>query len=144
MAGKAKPSRYLFTVAACALAIVCRPFRTPVLKGNQMVLCKNKANLSQARRRLLELFQQVNFGRVENLTVKDGEPLLAPTTRVAREIKFGGDNSPRQELSSGDFLLKSQVVELFKFFDAMQTGTIELIEVKHGLPFRMIVPEATA
>lgn len=106
-----------------------------------MVSSKNKAALSPARRRLVEVFQHLNFGRLENLEIKGGDPLFSPSPRLVREIKFGGDNSPRQELSSSDFLLKSQVIELFRFFDTMQNGTVELIEVKHGLPFRMIVPE---
>jgi hypothetical protein len=109
-----------------------------------MVSCKNKANLSQARRRLLELFQQANFGRVENLVVRDGEPVFAPPPRIMREIKFGGENGPRRECNLDDFRLKSQVVELFSFFDELQNGTIEVLDVKHGLPFRLIVAEAAA
>jgi hypothetical protein len=30
-------------------------------------------------------------------------------------------------------------VELFEQFDRLGNGTIDLIEVKHGLPFRMFV-----
>ena len=109
-----------------------------------MVSSKNKAALSPARRRLLELLQQINFGRVENLTVKDGEPVFTPPPLVAREIKFGGENGPRRESSLDDFRLKSQVVELFSFFDELQNGTIEVLDIKHGLPFRIIVAEAAA
>ena len=98
-----------------------------------------KAALSPARRHLLELFQRLNFGRVESLTLLDGEPLHDPPPRVVREIKLGGENGPRPELGAGDFHLKSQVIELFEYFDQLGDGTIEAIEVKHGLPFRMIV-----
>lgn len=105
---------------------------------------RTKASLSPARRRLLELFQQVNFGRVEQLPVVNGEPQLDPPPRVVREIKFGGENGPRPELGASDFVLKSQVVELFRFFDQLGNGTIDAIEVKHGLPFRMIVTEVAA
>lgn len=102
-----------------------------------------KASLSPARRRLLELFQQVNFGRVESLVVRDGEPLFDPPPRVIREIKFGGENGPRPELRSDDFLLKAQVVDLFSHLKRMRNGTIDTIEVKYGLPFRMIVEDST-
>lgn len=105
---------------------------------------RTKASLSPARRRLLELFQQVNFGRVEQLPVVNGEPQLDPPPRVVREIKFGGENGPRPELGASDFVLKSQVVELFRCFDQLGNGTIDAIEVKHGLPFRMIVTEVAA
>ena len=41
-----------------------------------------------------------------------------------------------------DFALKAQVRDLFDHFDALRTGTIRTLEVKHGLPFRMQVEEA--
>ena len=43
-----------------------------------------------------------------------------------------------------DFLLKQQVVELFAFFDELQNGVIDVLEIKHGLPFRMVVREVAA
>jgi hypothetical protein len=60
------------------------------------------------------------------------------------EIKFGGDNGPRPERDAGDFTLKSQVVEMLQHFDRLGDGTIDSIEVKHGLPFRMIVADDAA
>jgi hypothetical protein len=104
----------------------------------------NKASLSPARRRLLELFQRVNFGRLESLAVCNCEPVLDPRPVVVREHKFAGENGPRPELATDDFLLKQQVVELFAFFDQLQDGVIDVLEVKHGLPFRMIVTEVPA
>ncbi|GIW56164.1 MAG: hypothetical protein KatS3mg082_2568 [Nitrospiraceae bacterium] len=103
-----------------------------------------KASLSPARRRLLELFQQVNFGRVERLSIQNGEPQFDPPPRIVREVKFGSENGPRPEVDADNFLLKTQVVELFQHFDQLGTGTIDVIEVKHGLPFRMIVSEVPA
>jgi len=62
---------------------------------------------------------------------------------VVREIKFGGDNGPHPKTSSEDFLLKSQVRELFAQFEELGDGIIHSIEIKHGLPFRMTVEEDT-
>ena len=103
-----------------------------------------KAALSPARRRLIELFQQLNFGRVESLNLMDGEPVFDPPPRAIREIKFGGENGPRPEYDAVDFALKSQVVELLRFFDQLGDGTIEAIEVKYGLPFRLTFAHADA
>lgn len=100
-----------------------------------------KATLSDARRRLIELMQNINFGRIAGLTVLDGNPVFDPPPRVVREIKFGGENGPRPELESGNFLLKAQIVEFFHHLDEVGNGIIEMLEVKHGLPFRMLVPE---
>jgi hypothetical protein len=47
-------------------------------------------------------------------------------------------------VNSTDFALKQQVVELFAFFDELQNGIIDVLEIKHGLPFRMIVTEVPA
>jgi hypothetical protein len=103
-----------------------------------------KASLSFARRRLVQLMQQINFGRIEALVVRGGEPVLDPPPRVVRELKFGAENGPRPEAAAADFLLKAQVVELLRELDDLGDGTIDLIEVKHGLPFRMLVPAAGA
>ncbi|MEN6451399.1 MAG: hypothetical protein ABFC96_12980 [Thermoguttaceae bacterium] len=103
-----------------------------------------KASLSPARRRLLELLQQVNFGRLESLVIADDEPVFDPSPRIVREIKFGSENGPRHEIGAADFNLKSQVIELLAFFDELHNGTIDVLEIKHGLPFRVIVTEVAA
>ena len=111
-------------------------------KGRKKLLSKH--DLSARRMDLLELMQSMNFGRIEGLAVLDGDPVLDRPPRVIREVKFGADNGPRPELDVGNFLLKTQVLELFQHFDHLGDGTIEVLEIKHGLPFRMLVAEATA
>jgi hypothetical protein len=98
-----------------------------------------KGSLPPGRRQLLELMQQINFGCIESLEIEAGEPIFRPAPRVVREIKFGGDNGPRPERAVSDFLVKLQVRELFACLDEIRDGTIAVIEVKHGLPFRMLV-----
>jgi hypothetical protein len=41
-----------------------------------------KAALSPARRRLVELMQEINYGRIERLEVRDGEPVFDPCSRT--------------------------------------------------------------
>ena len=103
-----------------------------------------RQDLSPGRARLVQLCQQLNFGRIEHLGVCGGEPVFEPPPRVVREVKFGGENGPRPELSWQDFPLKSQVIELLTCLDELSDGTIEVLEIKHGLPFRMLVPRAAA
>jgi hypothetical protein len=103
-----------------------------------------KTGLSEPRRRLVELMQALNFGRVENLPVRDGEPVLDPLPRRVREVKFASENGPRPERAAAAFLLKAQVIELFQLLDELRDGVIQVIEVKHGLPFRVLVAECDA
>ncbi len=98
-----------------------------------------KSALSPARKRLVEMMQELNFGRIEGLTVLDGEPVLHPGPRIIRDIKLGADNGPRPESEHSDFALKSQIVELFDLFALLGNGSIETLEIKHGLPFRLLV-----
>jgi len=100
-----------------------------------------KSLLSPSRRYLVELMQRINFGRIEGLTVRGGEPVFdtdAPP-RVMQDVKFGGENGPRQEAHTADFALKLQVVELFGHFDRLVNARIESLTIKHGLPFTMQV-----
>jgi hypothetical protein len=99
------------------------------------------ASLPPERRHLLKLMQQINFGRIENLTVRNGQPVLSPPPRIVHEMKFGAETGPRPELGTADFLLKRQAVELFEFFDERPNGVIAVLDIKRGLPFRAIVIE---
>ena len=109
-----------------------------------MVAVASKASLSPQRKRLVELMQGLNFGSVEGLHVRAGEPTFNPPLRVIREVKFGGDNGPRLEMARRDFALKAEVLDLFAQMDAMGDGIIRSLEVKHGLPFKMAVEEDAA
>jgi len=97
-----------------------------------------KRTLSAARRRLVETMQEINFGRIEGLHVLDGEPVLPPL-RVLRDVRFGKANGPHAKRSRDDFALRGEVVELLGFFDRDGTFAIEILEVQHGLPHRMVV-----
>ncbi|MBN1606478.1 MAG: hypothetical protein JW940_07580 [Polyangiaceae bacterium] len=105
---------------------------------------QTKQSLSPPRQRLVELSQKINFGVIENLVVRDGEPLFNPPPRVVRAVKLGGENGPRPEYALRDFALRAEVRELFAHLDALGEGTVRRLEVKHGLPFRMEIEEVVA
>lgn len=99
-------------------------------------------DLSVGRQRLLSVMQQMNFGRIKGLHIKRGEPVFDPKPQLIREVKFGGDNAPRCESTQPDFLLKEQHRDLFQQLDQLADAVIDLIEVKHGLPFKMEIATA--
>lgn len=104
----------------------------------------NKANLTPPKRQLIELMQDINFGRITNLPVRDGEPELTPDTVIEREIKLGGQNGPRPERDQDDFILKQEAVALLEQLSRMGSGKVCLLEIKHGLPFLMRIEERAA
>lgn len=95
-----------------------------------------RVSLSPGRRRLVDLMQQVGFGRIDGLIVQGGEPVFVPATKVVRQIKLASDQGPRAG-GERDFVLKAQVLDLFAQFDELGDGRVEELEIKHGLPFRM-------
>lgn len=84
--------------------------------------------------------QRVNFGRLEGLVVRGGEPVLDPPPAVVREHKFAGENGPRPESGRPDFTLKAQHLDLLAELDRPGDGVIPTLRFKHGLPFAADLP----
>ena len=103
-----------------------------------------KSSLSIGGRKLVQLLQRVDFGRVEGIVVGGGEPVFDPPPRIIREIKFGGENGPHPKAGREDFALKAQVCDLFAQLEELGDGVILRLEVKHGLPFKMDVEGGAA
>jgi hypothetical protein len=105
-----------------------------------LLVAATKQSISPARQRLLSLLQTLNFGRIEHLIVRNGEPILDPLPRIIREYKFAGENGARPETLTGDFRLKTQLLDLFQLLDDIGDGTLLVLTVKHGLPFQAELP----
>jgi hypothetical protein len=106
-----------------------------------------KSSLTPALARLVELLQALNFGRVEALTIRDGQPVFDPPPRVIQKLKMGADNAPRPEVGYADFRLKDGVIELLEMIARLENGEIRSIEVRCGLPVSAEIewrPETTA
>ena len=99
-----------------------------------------KGSLSPQHVRLLETMQEINFGRIEQLEIRDGQPVFNPAPRVIRDIKLGGECGPRPELATSDFVLRP-VIELFNHFSQIGNGIVESITIKNGLPFKLVVEQ---
>ncbi len=104
-----------------------------------MTNAARKGTLTPARRRLIELIQGVNYGRIENLEVRDGEPVFDPPPTVVRLFLFGRRNGPNVAHGKDDFALKGTVTELFDIFDRERSLSVRELIVDDGLPVRMTV-----
>jgi hypothetical protein len=96
-----------------------------------------KAGLSTPRQKLVEAMQRIAFGRIEQLHIREGDPVFEPPPRLVQEIKISGDGEVQPEVAGSDFVLKKQIVELFQRLAQLRNGVIEAIEVRHGLPCRI-------
>lgn len=101
-----------------------------------------KVALTPARKRLVELMQEINYGRIEGLQVQDGEPVFDPPPTVLRLFLFGKDNWPNESRGNDGFALKKKVAELFEVFDRERSLSIQELMIDNGLPVRMTVADA--
>jgi hypothetical protein len=95
--------------------------------------------LSAPRQALVRLFQSVNFGQINGLTVRNGEPVFHPEPTVFVDVKLDGDENSRPEADLADFTLRDEVRRLLEHLDQLQNGRIEWIEVRSGVPRRVII-----
>src|SRR4051794_22916674 len=96
------------------------------------------SQLSLPRQALVRLCQQMNFGQIQNLRVKDGEPVFDQRHAVLIDEKLDSIEAPRPEADVTDFVVAAELFRLFARFDAMNTGMIERLEVRAGVPRRVV------
>lgn len=101
-------------------------------------------DLTPLEKRLLNLIQRINFGRIRLMRVTAGQPQFDPLPRTQRDYKFGGKNGNRPEALLPDFALRREQVELIQAIRTMQDGTIVNLEIRSGLPIVMTNEEAAA
>jgi hypothetical protein len=88
---------------------------------------------------LIELMQEVNYGVIEQLEVRRGEPVLQPKPTILRDIALGKDNGPHPAREKDNFELKRPVEELFEVFDRERDIRIDRLIIQAGLPLRLRV-----
>ncbi len=102
------------------------------------------SHLSAARQALVRLFQSTNFGYIEGLEIRGGEPVFNPAPIVFQELKLDSANQPLPETDLPDFDLRTELVRLMYELDQLRDGVIERIDVRYGIPRRVVVERPIA
>jgi hypothetical protein len=92
-------------------------------------------HLSPARRSLVDLMHLHQFGRIENMPIRDGQPILDSTVNVVRVARLTGNGHGTTSVAGDEFELKRPVRELFTELARLGNGTVIRLEFRHGLPF---------
>jgi len=101
-----------------------------------------KSDLTPCQRQLVERIQHLRYGRIENLVVRDGEPVIERgTTKVIRSVSFGEQNDPHPSIEQDGMTLKTKVVHLLEHLKAIGNGVIDVIHVGGGLPAKMEIED---
>ena len=97
-----------------------------------------KSSLHPAQKRTLEIIEKLVFGRIEGLSVRDGQPCYDPAPRIVQEIKLGSEPECRPDRSNVDLTLKKEFESLFDQLSRLREGVVD-IEVRHSAPFRLVL-----
>ena len=95
--------------------------------------------MTNAERELIRLIRKTQFGSISNIKLAGGQPVLDSDTSVSVEFRLSGLEPTREVISESEYLKKPQVRTLFERFRTTGSGTIECIDVRDGLPFKMTV-----
>ena len=98
--------------------------------------------LSAPKQALVRLCQRINFGRIEGLEIRRGEPVFNPAPQVFLDVRLDTEEAARFEQELPDFALPEEICRLMARLDAMGDGTIERIEVRAGIARRLIFEAA--
>jgi hypothetical protein len=98
-------------------------------------------DLSPPRRRLVDLVRRIEFGTIDGLPVRRGDPVLDPAPVITRDVKLGPSDQSRPPAAPAGSTLKAHFADLFREFDRLGDGVVTRIEVKHSLPFRVLIAE---
>ena len=93
------------------------------------------SQLSPEAQILVRLCQSINYGHIQNLILKDQEPVFQGGSVVATtDIRLDAEDPGRDELELEDFILCEEVRRLIALFDKVQNATVSKIEVRAGIP----------
>ena len=95
-------------------------------------------------RRLVKTMQNLGFGRIENLHIRDGRPVWNPKPRILHIGKPGGRNGRWPDVPTGDFAIKRQVRDLLDYLETKGDGVLRSIDVQDGLPLKWVFEEDDA
>jgi hypothetical protein len=96
------------------------------------------SQLSEARQTLVRLCQAINYGYIQGLDVRDSDPVFDQPPLAFMDLKLDADEGQRPEADLPDFELRYELCRLLVRLDELKNGRIERIEVRSGIPRRLL------
>jgi hypothetical protein len=93
-----------------------------------------KVQLMPEVQAFIRVMQRLHFGKIKNITIRDGVPILRPAPVKIKTVKLGNAYRRRPEIDLDDFALKTEVRDLLEMISKIRNGVVKSIEVRDGLP----------
>jgi hypothetical protein len=85
---------------------------------------------------VIRKMQRIGFGKLVGLRVEDGEP-VENQVDFARHIRMHDSEIPPPP--TDDFMLKKEHLNFFDTLETIDTGVIDVVEIRNGLPCEIII-----
>lgn len=85
------------------------------------------------------LVRETQFGSVRRFRLSDGQPVFDDGTEIGVEYKLSGLEPQREVMDDETYLKRPQVRTMFTRFRQLRNGIVECLDVRDGLPFKMVV-----
>src|SRR5947209_8107857 len=95
------------------------------------------SEVSLRRQQLIRVCQTLGFGQVRDLTVQAADPVLK-SAKLLSDERLDKPDEPRSEIGLSDFVLCQEWCRLLARLDQIRDGVIERIEVRAGIPRRVV------
>ena len=102
------------------------------IEGTELADPQHTTDLTPAERQLLRTAQQIWFGRIEQITLQDGQPVRLELARTIHSVKL--DTSTTIPEISEEFSLRNEARRLIATVRATRSGHITRLEIRHGIP----------
>lgn len=103
----------------------------------------SKNALTESWRALVDLCRNINFGYLEDLEIRDGEPVTYGSAIKTIMPGPGKDNGPANAADRDDNYIKPQWLEVFALATSRKTMRIRRLEIAHGGPLKLQVEATT-
>ena len=94
-------------------------------------------HLTPAQRAVLQIMRDYQFGRLENMRIEAGQPLLGGGTRLVRIARLDGGGHRADVPGEEECELKQEICKLFDELSRLQDCLVVRLEFRHGLPFQL-------
>jgi hypothetical protein len=112
-----------------------RPFGAPSKAVNpSLPQYQTPQDLTPAQPGLVQIMRQHRFGRIENLRVERGQPILRPDTKIVRVARINGSGEIPEVSIQGELELKPAVLDLLGQLEKLSSAMVLRLEFRHGLP----------
>lgn len=102
-----------------------------------------KSSLNADECRTAEIIEALGFGVIGGLVIRGGSPCYEREPRLVQTIKLDLEPERQTERGCADLTLKREFESLFHRLHDLGDAIVD-IEIRHGLPFKLVVERRRA